>query len=65
MLDAVGLTWSNVAHVNSYHVPEPDGTILAAAGLKVEGIGDCKGLGLIAGATRDAAEAVARLSGEP
>ena len=30
MLKAVGLSWSNVAHVNSYHVPEPDGTILAA-----------------------------------
>ena len=31
MLNAVGLDWSNVAHVNSYHVPEPDGHILAAA----------------------------------
>jgi enamine deaminase RidA (YjgF/YER057c/UK114 family) len=30
MLKAVGLDWSNVAHINSYHVPEPDGTILAA-----------------------------------
>ncbi|MBV8793919.1 MAG: hypothetical protein JO136_03180 [Hyphomicrobiales bacterium] len=30
MLAAVGLDWSNVAHVNSYHVPEADGTILAA-----------------------------------
>ena len=30
MLDAVGLDWCNVAHVNSYHVPEPDGAILAA-----------------------------------
>ena len=30
MLDAVGLGWSNVAHVNSYHVPELDGSILAA-----------------------------------
>ena len=30
MLNAVGLDWRNVAHVNSYHVPEPDGTILAA-----------------------------------
>jgi enamine deaminase RidA (YjgF/YER057c/UK114 family) len=30
MLDAVGLDWTNVGHVNSYHVPEPDGTILAA-----------------------------------
>ncbi len=30
MLDAVGLSWSNVAHVNSYHTPEPDGTILGA-----------------------------------
>ena len=30
MLSAVGLGWENVAHVNSYHVPEADGTILAA-----------------------------------
>jgi len=30
MLKAVGLGWRNVAHVNSYHVPEPDGAILAA-----------------------------------
>ena len=30
MLKAVGLDWANVAHVNSYHVPEADGTILAA-----------------------------------
>jgi enamine deaminase RidA (YjgF/YER057c/UK114 family) len=30
MLDAVGLDWRNVAHVNSYHTLEPDGTILAA-----------------------------------
>ena len=30
MLDAVGLGWRNVGHVNSYHVLEPDGTILAA-----------------------------------
>src|SRR5271165_3255556 len=30
MLNAVGLDWKNVAHVNSYHVPEPDGTILGA-----------------------------------
>jgi|SRR5690349_10767578 enamine deaminase RidA (YjgF/YER057c/UK114 family) len=30
MLNAVGLDWRNVAHVNSYHTPEPDGTILAA-----------------------------------
>ena len=30
MLDAVGLGWGHVAHVNSYHVPEADGTILAA-----------------------------------
>ena len=30
MLIAVGLGWENVAHVNSYHVPEADGTILAA-----------------------------------
>ena len=30
MLNAVGLGFENVAHVNSYHVPEPDGTILAA-----------------------------------
>ena len=27
MLNDVGLGWENVAHVNSYHVPEPDGTI--------------------------------------
>jgi enamine deaminase RidA (YjgF/YER057c/UK114 family) len=27
MLKAVGLDWSRVAHVNSYHVPEPDGLI--------------------------------------
>lgn len=30
MLKAVGLGWENVAHVNSYHVPEPGGAILAA-----------------------------------
>ena len=30
MLKAVGLDWRNVGHVNSYHVPEPDGAILAA-----------------------------------
>jgi enamine deaminase RidA (YjgF/YER057c/UK114 family) len=30
MLKEVGLDWANVAHVNSYHTPEPDGTILAA-----------------------------------
>lgn len=30
MLNAVGLDWPHVAHVNSYHVPEPDGCILAA-----------------------------------
>jgi enamine deaminase RidA (YjgF/YER057c/UK114 family) len=30
MLIAVGLDWKNVAHVNSYHVPEPDGSILGA-----------------------------------
>jgi len=30
MLNAVGLGWNNVAHVNSYHRPEPDGSILAA-----------------------------------
>lgn len=30
MLNAVGLDWRNVVHVNSYHLPEPDGTILAA-----------------------------------
>lgn len=29
MLEAVGLDWSNVAHVNSYHTPEPNGFILA------------------------------------
>ena len=30
MLKAVGLDWSHVAHVNSYHVPEADGLILPA-----------------------------------
>ena len=30
MLKEVGLDWANVAHINSYHTPEPDGTILAA-----------------------------------
>jgi enamine deaminase RidA (YjgF/YER057c/UK114 family) len=30
MLNAVGLGGKNVAHVNSYHVPEPDGSILGA-----------------------------------
>jgi enamine deaminase RidA (YjgF/YER057c/UK114 family) len=30
MLTAVGLDWSNVAHVNSYHTLEADGAILAA-----------------------------------
>jgi enamine deaminase RidA (YjgF/YER057c/UK114 family) len=30
MLGAVGLGWRHVAHVNSYHVPEPDGLILGA-----------------------------------
>jgi enamine deaminase RidA (YjgF/YER057c/UK114 family) len=30
MLNAVGLDWGNVAHVNSYHVPEADGSILKA-----------------------------------
>jgi enamine deaminase RidA (YjgF/YER057c/UK114 family) len=30
MLGEVGLDWSNVGHVNSYHTVEPDGTILAA-----------------------------------
>jgi enamine deaminase RidA (YjgF/YER057c/UK114 family) len=30
MLNAVGLDWRHVAHVNSYHTPEPDGAILAA-----------------------------------
>jgi enamine deaminase RidA (YjgF/YER057c/UK114 family) len=30
MLSAVGLDWSHVAQVNSYHVPEPDGRITAA-----------------------------------
>lgn len=37
---------------------------LAAAGLRVKAIGDCTGLGLIAGATRDALEAVADLFGD-
>jgi 2,4-dienoyl-CoA reductase (NADPH2) len=35
---------------------------MAASGLHVVAIGDCTGLGLIAGATRDAAEAVAQLA---
>jgi enamine deaminase RidA (YjgF/YER057c/UK114 family) len=30
MLGAVGLDWRHVAHVNSYHVPEPGGGIAAA-----------------------------------
>jgi enamine deaminase RidA (YjgF/YER057c/UK114 family) len=30
MLNEVGLSWANVTQVNSYHVPEADGTILAA-----------------------------------
>jgi enamine deaminase RidA (YjgF/YER057c/UK114 family) len=30
MLQAVGLDWSHVPHVNSYHVPEADGQIAAA-----------------------------------
>jgi 2,4-dienoyl-CoA reductase (NADPH2) len=34
---------------------------LTEAGLPVKAIGDCTGLGLIAGATRDAADAVATL----
>ena len=29
MLNAVGLKWSHVAYVNSYHMPESDGYILA------------------------------------
>jgi len=47
--------------------PEADTSLadrLTAMGLRVEAIGDCTGLGLIAGATRSAAEAVARLLGE-
>ncbi len=45
-------------------VPEADTTLaeqLSGAGLRVEAIGDCSGPGLIAGATRSATEAVARL----
>ncbi|HLH50182.1 MAG TPA: Rid family hydrolase [Roseiarcus sp.] len=30
MLNAVGLNWRHVAHINSYHTLEPDGAILAA-----------------------------------
>src|SRR5262245_8085787 len=30
MLKTVGLDWPHVAHVNSYHVPEADGYIIAA-----------------------------------
>jgi 2,4-dienoyl-CoA reductase (NADPH2) len=37
---------------------------LATAGFRVKAIGDCTGLGLIAGATRDALEAVAGLFNE-
>jgi len=33
-------------------------------GVRVEAIGDCTGLGLIAGATRSAAEAVARVTAD-
>jgi enamine deaminase RidA (YjgF/YER057c/UK114 family) len=34
MLNSVGLGWENVAHVNSYHVPESHGTVLAATAEK-------------------------------
>ncbi len=47
--------------------PEADTDLadqLVATGLRVEAIGDCTGLGLIAGATRSAADAVARICGE-
>jgi len=30
MLESIGLNWSHVAHVNSYHVPEADGQITKA-----------------------------------
>ena len=30
MLDSIGLNWSHVAHVNSYHVPGSDGQITKA-----------------------------------
>jgi enamine deaminase RidA (YjgF/YER057c/UK114 family) len=30
MLNTIGLNWSHVAHVNSYHVPEADGRIAGA-----------------------------------
>jgi enamine deaminase RidA (YjgF/YER057c/UK114 family) len=30
MLGSIGLNWSHVAHVNSYHVPEADGQIAKA-----------------------------------
>ncbi len=44
--------------------PVPDTTLCEAirsAGFRVRAIGDCRGVGLIAGATRDAAEAIAGL----
>ena len=47
--------------------PEPDTALadqLAGMGFRVEAVGDCTGLGLIAGATRGATEAVARLTAE-
>lgn len=46
--------------------PVADTTLLdqlATTRLPVQGIGDCTGLGLIAGATRDAADAITRLFG--
>ena len=57
MLNAVGLSWENVAHVNSYHVPEPDGTVLAATaemgrqlGRRIPGhkpLGTCLGVAVL------------------
>lgn len=32
MLGAIGLGWADVAHINSYHLPEADGQIGAALG---------------------------------
>lgn len=54
-------------HVIIAGTPQPETNLaeqLASAGFRVESIGDCTGLGLIAGATRSATEAVARLFDE-
>ena len=52
-------------HVIIAGTPQPDTGLaeqLASAGFRVERIGDCTGLGLIAAATRTATESVARLT---